>query len=619
MQLQGAIKRIFRRGRPGGKINFRRPQPALAVLGLLLVSFAIFASFFALHLKRGIIPDENHHFALSLHYADTWGIPPDSPETYQYGYMGHRPYLYYWINGRVINILRWIDPAVSEWRILAAIRLLNVFYSALAVIFVYLTGKEILGNRWQPLLAVFMLTNTLMFVFLSGGVNYDNLVNLLCFAGVFFLVRVLNGKPFYPNSLGWLISMTAGALVKVTALPLAAVTGLVWLAFALRCRRGINFRPVVDWKLAASLAAAAVLLALNLSLWGGNIIRYRSLTPACRLVLTEEQCRENAVVRREDRILLPVKLTLQDILRGGSGISDPAEWFFDYWIPTILTKIYGVMGHKTYYPDLIVTFYRLLYLGVFLAAVRYWQRPSFALGGLAALALFYIPVLAWTNYTSELQTGFRHVAIQGRYIFPIIGVIYVLMVYSIFKIPSRWVRGAAIALAAALFAWGSPPAAMLQSRPAWVPARAVLPEKELTELAGGAVISQDFVSQCDGTIDRIEFLLKPGEDAGRYALTLHLTDSETGRVVTNMSVSGQGAAGFQWYRFDTPALTGSFGKSFRLTLSAPETPPGSGLTAWGSAANAHEGSLTLVNGEPADSSLVFRYQCRKRPFDGWFN
>ncbi|MBP6086983.1 MAG: hypothetical protein KA449_02120, partial [Pelolinea sp.] len=55
------------------------------LLGCILLAFAIASVYVALNLAEGIVPDEKAHFIFSKVYASTWGIPPDSPETYSQG------------------------------------------------------------------------------------------------------------------------------------------------------------------------------------------------------------------------------------------------------------------------------------------------------------------------------------------------------------------------------------------------------------------------------------------------------------------------------------------------------------------------------------------------------
>jgi hypothetical protein len=44
------------------------------------------------------------------------------------------------------------------------------------------------------------------------------------------------------------------------------------------------------------------------------------------------------------------------------------------------------------------------------------------------------------NYKSELNSGFAHFAIHGRYLFPVIGILYVMLTKAIMIIPQKAVR-----------------------------------------------------------------------------------------------------------------------------------------------------------------------------------
>ena len=153
------------------------------VLGLLIFVFFSYSFFIATNLKRGIIPDEPSHIIFSNHFASTLGIPKDTDEAIKQGWIiQHNPFLYHWINGRAINLFEAVYPSISDWQILVLLRIMSLFYSIGTMIFCYLLSKEIIQGKWWQLLPVFLLSNTLMFVFLSGVVNYDNLTNLLSMA-----------------------------------------------------------------------------------------------------------------------------------------------------------------------------------------------------------------------------------------------------------------------------------------------------------------------------------------------------------------------------------------------------------------------------------------------------
>ena len=272
-------------------LDFWNTHIATMMFFVLLLAFISSSAFFALKLKPAIVPDEPHHFQVSQLFSAAWGMPLDTPETISLGGLNHKPFLFYWINARILNLLSWIVPGINERVELILLRLMGVIYSTTTVIFSYLLAKEAIENRWGQLFVVFLLTNTLMFVFLSGGNSYDNLLNLCSFSGIYYLARVFKGNPFYKNSLMWLISILLGSLVKITMLPLAGITGLAWLVYIVKNRHIIDFKFTKDIK-AISLSLTCILLfVINFTVYGVNIIKYRTLYPSCTQAFTKEQCK----------------------------------------------------------------------------------------------------------------------------------------------------------------------------------------------------------------------------------------------------------------------------------------------------------------------------------------
>jgi len=70
--------------------------------------------------------------------------------------------------------------------------------------------------------------------------------------------------------------------------------------------------------------------------------------------------------------------------------------------------------------------------------------------------LFYVFVVFVTNYNSELTFGFKQIAIQGRYIFPVIGLFYVLVAYTLSKITNPKIKLITLAYTLILFILGGP-------------------------------------------------------------------------------------------------------------------------------------------------------------------
>lgn len=427
----------------------------------ILVIFFVSSLFIALKLKStltGIIPDESAHFIFSKHFSTTLGIPPDTAETYIWGwYIQQNPFLYYWINGRIINFLSWLRPGISDLQLLISLRVLNVLCATMSVLVCYLLSKETIQHKWWRLLPVFLLTHTLMFVFLAGGVNYDNLANLLGMASLYYLIKVLKHKRFLSNSLAWMIFIAVGTLVKYTLLPLALATSIAWLIFTITQRKmvfPIHFEGV---KTGLPILMLVLLLLGNFFIYGINILRYKSLLPPCQEILLESQCEMSGFERRYRETALDKKLTIKESI--DEGYPPPLRYLTVDWVNHMLMRTFGMISHEAYFPHQVIIYLRLLFywmglLSVFNLMVHH--RVSIVTLTLIWIVLFYACVLFIQNYNTELVYGFKQISLQGRYIFPVIGAIYVLFTKVLQKTPFKSVRLATLAYTIGLFLYAGP-------------------------------------------------------------------------------------------------------------------------------------------------------------------
>lgn len=433
--------------------KYNLPVAERLILAALLLAFVACAGLLAFNLKQGIVPDENAHFIFAKHYAGTLGIPPDVPQTYAQGwYIAHYPFLYHWLSGRVINLTQLLQPAASDWTLLVVLRLTSALYSAGTLLFTYLLSKELIRKKWWPLLPVFLLANTLMFTFLAGGVNYDSLTNLLCTAGLFFLMRVFCGREFLSNSLGWLICICLACLVKFAVLPLALLTFLAWLGFTIWKRKKLLPQPKWNLGRAALLAAALLLVLGNLALYGYNLVVFREVLPDCEDMFQAAQCALSPYHERLEELGLPEKLTIPESIR--QGYPDPLEYLTGQWFKDMLTKTYGILGHRSYFPGHIITFYQLFYLGMLLLAARFWRKPGFAIWSALGIIAGFVLAVFIVNFESELTYGFKQISLQGRYLFPVIGLFYALTAYTQSLVKPKFLRVVLVVISCALFIFG---------------------------------------------------------------------------------------------------------------------------------------------------------------------
>lgn len=393
---------------------------------LVLVIFILTSSLIALNLREGIAPDEVAHFSFAKYFSTTFGLPKDTPETVAMGLeIQHNPFLYHWITGRVIQILRIVRPMAGDRTLLVVLRLMSSLMSAGSLIFLFLTSKLLIKNKWLQLMPVFLLINTLMFVFLSGAVSYDNLANLFSFAAIYFFTCTFLGKNYTKNSILMIISVGLACLVKYSALPLAF--GLVswWTYMALSRKNEILILKFEKRQGILILIALAVVVT-NIALYGFNLITFRSVTPTCEQVIEKNLCQTSIFAKRYQELALPEKLSIEESIE--EGYLDPVEYVFYSWIPNILYRIYGILAHVSYFPRHIIVLFYILYLSYLVIGVRVLsKKPNPIFVAFATLFFLYGIVLLRINYNSELIYGFKQIGMHGRYLFPVLGVFYILI------------------------------------------------------------------------------------------------------------------------------------------------------------------------------------------------
>jgi hypothetical protein len=443
-------------------ISFWKTHGETFLLVLILIGFLAYALFFAFNLKTGIIPDETAHFRFSKHFSTTIGIPADTYETYSLGwYIEQNPFLYYWINGRIINIFHLIRSDASDRQVLVMLRLINVLFSLGTVYICYLLSCQVIKKHWWRLLPVFYLTNTLMFVFLSSGVNYDNLANLFSMTGLYFLVRVLQKKDFVINSLLWITAIALGSLVKYPILPLGLVMAVVWLVYILGTRPKIHAAEFKGFQPIILSVVLLIVLSGNIAIYGNNLIRYQSITPPCQEILLESQCQVSPYVRRHKEIALERKLSIRESVE--MGYPNPIQYIGNTWIKIMIMRTFGIAGHLSYSPESLVNFYRIMVYGMITLTVVNLKRLKSTTYSLIAIAVFYSIVLLIQNYNSELVYGFLHIAFQGRYIFPVIGAIYTIIPSVLIATENRYIQLGSVIFSMILFFVGGPTFVLLQN------------------------------------------------------------------------------------------------------------------------------------------------------------
>jgi 4-amino-4-deoxy-L-arabinose transferase-like glycosyltransferase len=409
----------------------------------------------------GISPDSWYHLRVSQEYSETLGIPENSEDTYQWRDITNIPYLYFWINGRILNL----NEITFNFNQVILLRVFNILFSLGTVIATYLLSKQFIKNKWAQLIPVALLTNTLMFLSLSSSINYDNLGNMFAAFSILFFVKSIKQKYDIKYPLLTILMLCLGALTKFTILPLAFIL-VILLAVDI-------FKNRKDWRINQKDKSLLLLLpillfgGLNLILFGNNILKHGELTPACEKTLSYEQCLENGVFYRDEISIPAVEVNVIEMITNGERL-DPIR-YAGVWSWEMTKRVVSIMGDQSlYHSNLVVSiFYSLLVITLFFGIFN-WKKYNKETKYMVIITLFYLLVLMIVqNYDMYLKRGYPTLALQGRYMFPVISSFYVLLTVFWLKIGNRYIRIGLIAVSLLLLILLSIPFYILNVDPTW--------------------------------------------------------------------------------------------------------------------------------------------------------
>lgn len=409
----------------------------------------------------GISSDSWYHLRVSQEYSTTLGIPPNTEDTYQWRDITNIPYLYFWINGRILNI----NESTFGFNQVLLLRIVNIIYSFITVIGVYLLSKEFFKNRWVQLIPVVLLTNTLMFLMLSSSINYDNLGNMFATLAILFFVKSVKNAGILKYPLLVILILCLGTLTKFTIMPLAFIMVILLLYELFKYRK--EWFKNLKGKTLLLLIPILLFGRLNVLLYGNNLIKYQELTPSCEKILTHEQCLSNGVYYRDTIIMPTVDAKAIDMVLNGERL-DPIR-YAGVWTWEMTKRVVGIMGDSSLYHDnvIISIFVTLLSITIIFGVIN-WKRLSKEARYLGIITLFYLLVLMIVqNYDMYLKKSYTILALQGRYMFPVISSFYILITLFWINIKNKYIKIFLIVISLLLLISLSIPFFILKVDPNW--------------------------------------------------------------------------------------------------------------------------------------------------------
>ncbi len=437
------------------------------VIGLLVVQ----AAWIALSGRYPMAFDEDFHLGIirlyAHHLSPFWSSQPAGAD--MFGAVARDPsYIYQYLMSfpfRLISLfthdltiqvlwLRAIDISLFAWGISLYRRLLLKTGASAAIV--------------HGALLVLVLIPVVPL--LAAQINYDNLLLPLTAIVLLLCLKFNDGlkrKQFDLATLWQMIILgLLTSLVKYAFLPIFTVM-IGFIVVRLWQNRG-RLAPFQDrlkagWKRISmparlSLAVAAI---LALGLFGEryfvNLVKYHNPVPACDQVLTVRQCSSYGPWIRDytdtlENVQPPpphLKLTFTH------------AWLYGLWLRTFFAVDGPGSQFQTRGPLLLPGLGAIAFAimgGLALLAslpIVFRQRHKPALWLLGAVSVVYLAALWQDEYKSFVQTG-QPVAINGRYLLPVLPFIFLLVALSLTRLLRRWteVKLAVLSLAVFCLLWG---------------------------------------------------------------------------------------------------------------------------------------------------------------------
>lgn len=449
------------------------------VVGLLIVQ----AGWIAWSGRYPMAFDEDFHLGIIKLYASHlnpfWNGQVNGGDAF--GAVARDPsYLYHYLMSFPYRLISWL---VSDLRTeVLILRFMNIgFFAAGLVIYRRLLSET---KASTPVVNLCLLILVLLPItpLLAAQINYDNV--FIPLAGLALLLTIRLVKRFDSKRLGVhsLLILLAlclfTSLVKYAFLPIFIAIGLFVAVGLYKKYRGFKqFKMALfgDFKhLNAGLLAGLIILNLLLGglfieRYGINLVKYHTPVADCADVLDYSHCRYYGPWIRD------YNFKQQKIYSDPSPVVYSYQWLRGMWFRTF----FAVDGPATRYetrgpmtiPGLSAIVFAVFGVVAFtLTAKRIWQKYDRAsLWLMVSTSLLYIAVLWQEEYRMYLETG-RPVAINGRYLLPILPFFILLIIFAIkeLTLKRRRLQIAIVAIVLLCLAWGGGAMTyVLRSNDAW--------------------------------------------------------------------------------------------------------------------------------------------------------
>lgn len=390
--------------------------------------------------------DEGYHFSLIQFFSHHLNpiITSQPSSTYALGNIVHNPsFLYHYLLSFPYRLFALSNNLQVE---VVLLRLINVGFAVASLVFLRKIFSVLNVPKVVSNIVILMFALTPLVTALSAQINYDNLVILTVMISVYLMTSfykqlnsgVVNLKPL----LILLPLCLFASLVKYEFVPVfvaIVVTAAVVLGRLKTQDKQllINFKKAFNkislkFKLVSGILSLAGLL-LCLNYYGVNTIKYHNPIPQCNQVLSVKDCTQYYAWDRNYVVSQYVKSHPGDKDKMSIG---EYTWF---WFKVEAYQLYAEIiptGGLVYVDPVFYVLIVILALTSFVAVLLNFRkifnnyRP---LKAITAMTFIYLLFLWSRNFHDYLQLG-QPLAIQGRYLVPILAYVYLICAIGIWNL-----------------------------------------------------------------------------------------------------------------------------------------------------------------------------------------
>jgi hypothetical protein len=381
--------------------------------------FVLQGIYFAFAIKFGTPPDETYHLTYIKFFTE---ILPSPFPTHQGGYdilqgaVSNPFFIYHYLMAFPYKLISGFSNAYI------VLRLISLAFGVGSLFVVARIAEITKISSLARNLSVFMLANTLMYIFIFSAVSYDGMFILLSLLSMLLVLRICKKKSL-TDMLLLLICLAAGMLTKINFIPIGLMLLVVFIYIYFKSPISTKREFIKLFNKSKRLNIFLMVLLVFLSVifvqrYIFNEVRYGSFNPPCQKVRTLEECRKSALFTRNEKIY-------------SFNHPHPNLNIVEYtkkWVPLMENRTYGIFAHKYFDASNLIQVWSTFLLSLlFVLSIVYRKRVSKEIKLIFVVSVLYISAVFIENLHTYHSTGRMSLAVHGRYIFSALPIIYLVL------------------------------------------------------------------------------------------------------------------------------------------------------------------------------------------------